>query len=330
MNHVERFRAVMDFQPVDRLPMWEWAMWWDKTIDRWRMEGLPAQLTTDFDIAEYFGLDPYKQFWFSTTEATIEAAQHHIEGIVSTLDDYLQVLPRLFPNHDRAIQGMAPWTIRQQAGQAVVWITLEGFFFFPRTLMGFEKMMFAYLDQPELIHRINEDLLRFNLGLLDQIAKACVPTFMTIAEDVSYNNGPMISRQHCDEFLAPYYRRMMERVKELGILTIVDSDGDMTLMTPWFQSVGVDGALPLEHQAGVDALEWRRQFPAFRLIGHYDKMVMNKGEVAIRNEFDRLAPLARMGGFIPSVDHQTPPGVSLEEYRVYLRLLREFVRSTHP
>ncbi len=32
MNHVERFRAVMNFQPVDRLPRWEWAMWWDKTI----------------------------------------------------------------------------------------------------------------------------------------------------------------------------------------------------------------------------------------------------------------------------------------------------------
>ena len=29
MNHVERFRAVMNFQPVDRLPAWEWAMWWD-------------------------------------------------------------------------------------------------------------------------------------------------------------------------------------------------------------------------------------------------------------------------------------------------------------
>jgi hypothetical protein len=26
MNHVERFRAVMDFQPVDRLPRREWAM----------------------------------------------------------------------------------------------------------------------------------------------------------------------------------------------------------------------------------------------------------------------------------------------------------------
>jgi len=29
------------------------------------------------------------------------------------------------------------------------------------------------------------------------------------------------------------------------------------------------------------------------------------------------------GGFIPSVDHQTPPGVSLDQYRLYLRLLDE-------
>ena len=32
MNHVERFRAVINFQPIDRLPLWEWAMWWDETI----------------------------------------------------------------------------------------------------------------------------------------------------------------------------------------------------------------------------------------------------------------------------------------------------------
>ena len=72
MNHVERFRAVMNFQPVDRLPRWEWAMWWDETIRRWHNEGLPAELKFSqvFDIARQFGLDPYQQFWFSTTDPT--------------------------------------------------------------------------------------------------------------------------------------------------------------------------------------------------------------------------------------------------------------------
>jgi hypothetical protein len=42
MNHVERFRALMAFQPVDRLPRWEWALWWDLTIGRWHSEGRPS------------------------------------------------------------------------------------------------------------------------------------------------------------------------------------------------------------------------------------------------------------------------------------------------
>jgi hypothetical protein len=83
--------------------------------------------------------------------------------------------------------------------------------------------------------------------------------------------------------------------------------------------------LPLERQAGVDGMAIREEFPSLRMIGHYDKMVMNKGETAIRREFERLHPLMKSGGFIPSVDHQTPPSVSLEEYRTYLRILREYV-----
>ena len=44
----------------------------------------------------------------------------------------------------------------------------------------------------------------------------------------------------------------------------------------------------------------------------------------MRGEFERLVPLMKSGGFIPSVDHQTPPGVSLGQYRVYLGLLEEY------
>jgi hypothetical protein len=32
-----------------------------------------------------------------------------------------------------------------------------------------------------LIHRVNQDLLDFNLRLVDQIAEVCVPKFMTVA-----------------------------------------------------------------------------------------------------------------------------------------------------
>jgi hypothetical protein len=324
MNHVERFRAVMNFQPVDRLPVWEWAMWWDKTIERWHGEGLPADKNSVFDIHEYFGMDPYIQFWFSTTDPTIEAVQHHVEGIVSNMDDYLRLRPQFFPDHSAAIESMRPWALRQARGDAVVWITLEGFFWFPRTLMGFTKVSLAFYDQPELIHRINQDLTEFNLRIIAQVAEACRPTFATIAEDMSYNHGPMISESHFDEFVAPYYRRIVPRLQELGAHILVDTDGDVTQMVPWLLREGIQGVLPLERQAGVDGMRLRQSFPELRMVGHYNKMVMNRGERAMRDEFERLLPLMRSGGFIPSVDHQTPPGVSLEEYRAYRRLLNEY------
>jgi hypothetical protein len=324
MNHVERFRALMNFQSVDRIPRWEWAMWWDKTIERWHGEGMPADLNGIFEIHDYFGLDPYKQYWFSTTDPTIEAEQHHVEGVVSNMDDYLAHRAKLFPDHGPAIRGMQPWLERQADGEAVIWITLEGYFWFPRTLMGFSKLMLAFYDQPELLHRMNQDLLEFNLRLLDQIAKIGRPTFMTVAEDMSYNNGPMISRELMDEFMSPYYRQMLARAQDMGMLTIVDTDGDVTLLVPWLLENGVEGVLPLERQAGVDGLALRRQFPKLAMIGHFNKMVMPEGEGAMRREFERLAPIMKTGGFIPSVDHQTPPGVSLENYRIYLRLLNEY------
>lgn len=318
----------MKFQPVDRQPRWEWAMWWDETIARWHGEGLPRELKFSqvFDIAQWFGLDPYQQFWFSTTDPTIEATQHHVEGIVSNMDDYLRIRPKLFQNHGAAIESMRQWAERQRRGDAVVWVTLEGFFWFPRTLMGFEKLMYAFADQPELLHQINRDLLEFNFRLLDQFLPLCVPTFMTIAEDMSYNHGPMISKQTFNEFIVPYYSQLMPRLQEHGILIFMDTDGDVTLLVPWLDEIGVQGVLPLERQAGVDGMKLRQQFPRFLFVGHFDKMTMNRGEAAMRAEFERLAPLIRTGGFIPSVDHQTPPGVSLEQYRCYLRLLEEYTR----
>ena len=83
----------------------------------------------------------------------------------------------------------------------------------------------------------------------------------------------------------------------------------------------------MERQAGVDGLKLRQQYPKLLMVGHFDKMTMNRGEAAMRAEFERLVPLMKTGGFIPSVDHQTPPGVSLAEYRVFLKLLHEYTPS---
>jgi len=312
----------MAFQPVDRLPRIEWAAWWDNTIERWRREGLP---TADrYEMYRYFGLDPYWQCWFGPRAATFPSPLAHGQGMVAGADDYEKVRSHLYPPHDVAIESLHPWAEAQRRGEGVVWITLEGFFWFPRTLFGIERHLYAFYDQPELMHRMNQDLADDHLRVLEAMAKVCRPTFMTFAEDMSYNNGPMLSKAMFDEFLAPYYRQVVPHLAELDILPFIDTDGNVTAMVPWLQEVGLKGILPLERQAGVDAKALREACPWLRMIGHYDKMVMTRGEEAMRAEFERLLPVMRAGGFVPSVDHQTPPGVSLQDYRTYVGLLAEY------
>ena len=114
---------------------------------------------------------------------------------------------------------------------------------------------------------------------------------------------------------------------ELNVIPFVDTDGDVTKLAPWLLREGIRGVLPLERQAGVDGMELRRKYPQLCMVGHFDKMVMDRGERAIRDEFERLLPLMRSGGFIPSVDHQTPPHVTMEQYQSYRQLLKEYAKA---
>jgi len=147
---------------------------------------------------------------------------------------------------------------------------------------------------------------------------------MSFAEDMSYNNGPMLSKETFDEFLAPYYKEVIPFMKKLDIPVFVDSDGDITKAVDWYAGVGADGMFPLERQAGVDVSLYIKKQPQMTFMGHFDKMCMKFGEKAMRAEFERLLPSAKAGKFIIGVDHQTPPDVSLENYKAYVRLFKEY------
>ena len=326
MTNRERFLAVLNGKkPDDRLPCVEWASWWDLTLNRWHGEGLDPKLTGKA-LFEALGLDDLRQFWFRHTAPGCPQPASHGAAIMEDEADYEKIKPFLYPEHanDEALEEMRRIEPQHAKGEFALWYTLEGAFWFPRTLFGIEGHFYSFYDYPELYHRICEDLAEWQLKLLDKIYAICTPDFMTIAEDMSYNNGPMISEALFDEFLAPYYRKITQYVRDHGTKVIIDSDGDITMMVPWLKRVGIEGILPLECQAGVNIPHLRKMHPDFILMGGFDKMVMKNGESAMRNEFERIFPVMQSGYYIPSVDHQTPPDVSLENYHIYVRLLHEY------
>lgn len=327
MNARERFHAVMNRQPVDRMPIVEWAVWWDKTIDRWQGEGLPNLQSNRYAIAQHFGLDQmYQLGGYSMISADAPKPAHHGAGIIKDEADFERIRKFFCPPIDDS-QVVAPgWEADLDGGEAILWYNLPGFFWTPRDLFGIEGHFYAFFDHPELMHQINTLVAEYHIAYFDAVCRWRVPDMMCFAEDMSYNHGSMLSKALFDEFLAPYYRRVIGHIKATRpeVIVFVDSDGDIHEPAAWFAEVGVYGMLPLERQAGVDVAAIRKALPAMNFIGCFDKMTMNRGESAMRAEFERLLPVAKQGGLIISCDHQTPPGVSYEQYQTYLRLLREY------
>jgi len=327
MTTRERFHAIMNFQPFDRLPILEWASWWDQTIARWHGEGLPAQLSDRYDLNRHFGQDVYLQDWIPIRQPDCPQPAAHGAGIITSLAEYEALRPFFYPHPaiDRA--RWQQWAEQQARGEVVLWFTVEGFFWFARELMGIERHLYGFYDQPELMHRINTDLMTWMLTVIDEICAICSPDFMTFAEDLSYNHGPMLSQKMFNEFMRPYYASVIPKLQAHGIIPMIDSDGDITLPAGWFQDAGLAGMLPLERQSGVDLAQLSQTYPTMKFIGHFDKMTMNQGAAAMRAEFERLLPMAARGGFLISCDHQTPPGVAYQEYQLYLTLFRAYAEQ---
>ncbi|MDR2135525.1 MAG: hypothetical protein LBO76_02815 [Treponema sp.] len=323
MKPRERLSAILNGRmPDDRLPMIEWAAWWDKTMDRWKQEGMPAGLSWVQSL-QYFGLDELHSI---SAVPDVPPAPSHGAAVIDGEAGYEALRERLYAPAaiERLLKSAAQLKERHDAGELSIRVWLDGFFWYPRRLFGIEPHLYAFYDQPELMHRINRELLAFNLAAVEELFSVLKPDFIGMAEDMSYNYGPMLSRQLFTEFLLPYYRKLTGYCKSRQVPVLTDSDGDITVMVPWLLEAGIDGVYPLERQAGVDMALIRRDYPEFIMMGGYDKMVMSRGEAAMRAEFDRILPVMRSGRYIPSVDHQTPPGVSLDNYRIYIGLFREY------
>jgi len=327
MKDRERFRKLMNFEKPDRLPIVEWAGWWDKTIDRWHGEGLPKELKEDGEIRAFFNFDTWRQCWMEPRKKSLPDNHQNYKPLVTDMDSYNAIKEHLYPEIAFDKNQIEEWAVKQRKDDMVVWVTIEGFYWVPRTLFGMEEINYMFYDDPELIHQINKDTLEYNIRVFTEFCKVCKPDFMTFAEDMSYNHGPLVSNAVFKEFMLPYYEKIIPIVKENGTIPFVDTDGNPEELLSWFLDIGIEGFLPMERQAGTDVVKYREKFPQIKMIGAFDKTLMNKGEDIMRYEFERLLPVMKQGGYVLGIDHQTPPSVSLDDYYLYLKLFKEYAEK---
>ena len=324
----QRFLDTINFKkPQDRLPKVEWAAWWDVTMNGFIKDGMP---TLGFDESlKYFNLDTMYCIAAPTILGDAPQPAHHGAGIMETEEDFRALEKYLLTDQaiDAVVAQAKALKEAHDKGDCIIRLWLDGFFWYPRTLFGIENHLYSFYDYPELYHEMCEKLADFHIKTIDAVTSVLIPDMAGLAEDMSYNNGPMLSYDTYKEFIYPYYQKVIPHLKKHGIKVFVDSDGKLEGMIPWLIEAGVEGIYPLERQAQVDINFIRDNYPNFLMLGGFDKTVMKNGEAAMRAEFERIFPVMKSLGYVPSVDHQTPPDVSLENYKIYARLLDEYTKK---
>lgn len=362
MDQRTRFANTLLFKPVDRIPNFEyWYM--DGVIDEWHDQGLPDHVTPG-NADAYFGLDVRRQECILPVNATspIPAFTEHMldetpeyfvrvysDGIVRRIyrkhgyveqqlafplesaDELDGIIARFDPNS--AQRYPAGWieAAQQKRSQGLpVGLHLDGFFARARAWLGFENCCMGYHLQPKLMHAIGDFWADFCVAVVEKVTRSVVPDFAEFWEDMAFKTAPMVSPATFNEFLSPYYRRVIDVLRNAGVLIVLgDSDGRINDLLPCWLDVGINGMYPLEAQAGVDPVALSGEYGGrLAMLGGIDKKVLLADEKAIEAELRSKLPALGVGsGYIPTVDHRVPNGVPLRNWEFYLDLKKELLAA---
>ena len=196
-------------------------------------------------------------------------------------------------------------------------------------LLGYEKLFYAYYDDPELIHDMLGTFTDLWIAVFEEALQYTTVDAAQIWEDISFGNGCMISSDLMNEFMRPYYQKLVAFFKSKGIEAIfVDTDGNCWDIIPFFLECGVTGMFPFEADCKMDVAKVRRKYPDLMMCGGIPKSQIGLGRARIDQLLDAAAPVIKGGRYIPFGDHFIPPEVHFEDFKYYREKLNRLIEES--
>ena len=197
-----------------------------------------------------------------------------------------------------------------------------------RDMMGPEPLLYAFYEDPELIHEIMDYLTDFWLKIYEKVAEKVELHVVHMWEDMSGKNGSLISPKMVSEFMVPNYKKFDAFAKKHNIpIFSLDTDGNCSQLLPLFLESGINLVLPFEVAAGSDIVEYRKQYPTLCMNGGIDKREIAKGPEAIDRELDRIDSMFKGPGYWASVDHLIHPEISWENFKYFVTEMRKRIEK---
>jgi len=349
----------MHFEAVDRIPNVEFG-YWDETLPVWHTQGLPASVNTELDAYAYFGIERWvcppinvgvvPPFVDETIEEIgdyairrtndgalvkevrtgVRTIPHYLEYAVKDRATWAALKQRLDPDDPARFPADWPELLDEyRRCDMLRYVDFGSMLGVPRNWMGFENIAVLAYDDPEMFEDMTETLCRVSCAVLEKLLPQMPFDAAGGWEDICFKNGPIVSPAMFERYVVPRYQRITALLRRHGIDVIMtDCDGNILPIVDQFLAGGINCMFPLEVAGGSDPVAIRQKYGRRVLLhGGVDKMPLIKGGRAIEKELLRLKPVVDEGGFIPHVDHRCPADVTLENYKLYLRLKGEIFNA---
>jgi uroporphyrinogen decarboxylase len=327
--------------------------YWQTTIDRWRREGLPE----DVSPRAYFGTDEIvriggdytmqfperlveegeetRTYWDS--DGALRRDLHTEMGWTSQWLEFTITDPEAWAEH-RHRMAFNPSRIPETAGETYKEARARNRFvcysahacFHPTWMrIGMERMFMLMVEEPAFIHSLYAAHAQLVIDIYEGMRERGIDfdgAFM--ADDLGSRAAPLISPTMYRDLVFPHHKRLCDHFAADGLKTILHSDGNVEPLIPHFLEAGFVGLNPLEAKAGLDVRKLKPQYgDRLVLYGNIDARKLAGTKKEIEEEIRNKVTVAKEGGgYIYHSDHSVPRSVSLENYRFALECVREYGR----
>ena len=360
----ERFNNIMQFKPVDRLPVFNVEGSTEQAVRMWvKNEDYPIEYDRDaffkwdynfftFNCGDLPPNPPYKveivekddvtytrrdQFGFLSKDfigKTIGPTHNiYVGAPLSTKQEWLDMKKRYDPATCIVRNKLTPE--KTAAFNRSTDPVLLGMNFGPARgvkngyMFGFDKFMELLMDEPEIFDDMFEFWADFIIKYLELYYKDLhIDAFLFKEDGMGYNFSTMVSPTQFKKHWAPNMRKVVDYLERKGTKTFgFYSSGNLKPIFPALIDCGVNMTAPVEVQAGMDVVELNKEFGnSMAYIGNISRQAVMDGKEAIDRELERkLDYMFEKGGFIPSIDDQIFPDMKFKDVKYCIDQMREHV-----
>lgn len=194
-------------------------------------------------------------------------------------------------------------------------------------LRGYEALICDMADDEPRLWRLIEIVEAHNAALIRRALRRGAE-WMSYAEDLGMQVGPMLSPSHLRKYIKPSYQRIMKLARDAGCIIHMHSDGDIRVLADDLVDSGVE---VINLQDLVNGIEWIRQRFKGKVCIDLDIDRQNitrfgtpsEVEELVRTEVETLG--SREGGLM--MIYGMYPGIPLENARALMDAMEKY--STH-